>query len=182
MVDSSVTFQMVSIPEAAVILRLSESSVRRLVKAGQLEAERIQRPQGHVWLVKVPAPSSDQVDQPPDQIAASGDAPASTLSSQPAADAIAAMIQATLTPIIGPLVAELGSSRQLVERQADTIREQAEQIGTLRAERDAAQASILATQTATPSSEPAPAVWRRWWLAAFVLVSFAAVILLVWPR
>jgi hypothetical protein len=40
---------------------------------------------------------------------------------QPAGDAIAAMIQATLTPILGPLVAELAASRQANERSQDRV-------------------------------------------------------------
>lgn len=50
MVDSSVRFQPSTLPEAARILGVSESTVRRLVKAGKLEAERVLRPQGHVWI------------------------------------------------------------------------------------------------------------------------------------
>src|SRR5215211_2385217 len=68
MVDSSVRFQPSTLPEAARILGVSESTVRRLVKAGKLEAERVLRPQGHVWMVMVPAPSSDLPEDPPRRI------------------------------------------------------------------------------------------------------------------
>ena len=51
MVDNSVRFQPSTLPEAARILGVSESTVRRLVKAGELEAERVLRPQGHVWMI-----------------------------------------------------------------------------------------------------------------------------------
>ena len=71
MVDSSVRFQPSTLPEAARILGVSESTVRRLVKAGKLEAERVLRPQGHVWMVMVPAPSTDPPEEPPRWIGAS---------------------------------------------------------------------------------------------------------------
>lgn len=162
MADSSVTYQLVSIVEAARILALSESTVRRLVKAGRLEAEQVQRPQGHVWLVKVPAPATDQVEQPPIQIAASGGQP----------PALAAWV----TSVLEPLVAELSVTRQQLVVQA-------EQIGQLRAERDGLQASILAAQTATPLSESTGAGWRRWWPVALVLAGCLGVILLLsWTR
>jgi len=76
MLDSSVTYQPVSIADTATILRLSESSVRRLVEAGCLGAERVQPPQQHVWLVKAPARATEHVKQPPRRVGASGDAPA----------------------------------------------------------------------------------------------------------
>src|SRR3954471_5961978 len=75
MVDSSVRFQPSTLPEAARILGVSESTVRRLVKAGKLEAERVLRPQGHVWMVRGPAPSTEPAADPPRWIPASGDAP-----------------------------------------------------------------------------------------------------------
>ena len=49
-------------------------------------------------------------------------------------EAVASLIQATLTPIVAPLVAELAASRQANERQADAIRDQAERIDVLTAE------------------------------------------------
>ena len=52
----------------------------------------------------------------------------------PTADAMASLIQATLTPIIGPLVAEQAALRQMVERQADTIADLREERGRESAE------------------------------------------------
>jgi hypothetical protein len=69
------------------------------------------------------------------------------------ADALASLIRATLTPIIGPLVAELAASRQTIERQADQLVSQAETIGTLRAEVDALRASQQ-PQAASTAPEP----------------------------
>ena len=154
MADSSVTYQLVSIPEATTILRLSESSVRRLVKAGRLEAEQVQRPQGHVRLVKVPAPSTDQVEQPPSQIAASGDAPSTEPPASTPAEAMTALVQTTIATVLGPLVAEQAALRQIVERLADQLVQQAQTIRRVTAERDAIQqqhAAILAAHTSTGS-------------------------------
>ena len=51
MVDSSARFQPSTLPEAARILGVSESTVRRLVKAGKLEAERVA-----AWMTSVLEP------------------------------------------------------------------------------------------------------------------------------
>jgi len=76
------------------------------------------------------------------------------------AEALTTMIQASIVPIIGPLVAELAASRQMSERKDETIREQAETIGTLRSERDAARAEVAASEARhvalTPSGDPDP--------------------------
>jgi hypothetical protein len=61
------------------------------------------------------------------------------------------MIQATLTPIIAPLVGELAASRQTIERQADQLVGLAETIGTFRAEIEALR-SRTAVQTVEPTT------------------------------
>lgn len=133
-----VTTTPVTIEQAAAILGVSASTIRRRIKAGTLRVEEARRPQGIVWLVHLPpgtAPASATatVDTAP------VDTTAATL--QPPGDAIAAMIQATLTPIIAPLVGELAAQRQTNERLNETIRDQAGTIGTLRAELDAERRS-----------------------------------------
>lgn len=167
MVDSSDRFQLVSVAEAARILNLSESTVRRLVKSGRLEAEQVQRPQGHVWLVKVPSPSHQPPEQPPRQIGATGADP-------PGPPALTAWVSSVLEP----LVAELGASRHQLVSQAETI-------GQLRAE-NAALESRLALQESPQSAPlavtPAVTLWRSWgpWLLA--LAALVAAALLAWPR
>jgi excisionase family DNA binding protein len=54
------SYQAATVSDAARILGVSESTIRRLVRTGKLEAERVERPQGHAWLVKIPAPATDQ--------------------------------------------------------------------------------------------------------------------------
>jgi hypothetical protein len=135
-----VTTTPVTIEQAAAILGVSASTIRRRIRAGALRVEEARRPQGVVWLVHLPAGTA-----PAAEPATVDTAPVTTTATaaQPAGDAIAAMIQATLTPIIGPLVAELGASRQTIERQGEQLVSQAETIGTLQA-----QISTLAARTA----------------------------------
>lgn len=47
---------LLSIPEAADRLGISQTSVRRRIRAGRLRAERRGTPQGYVWLVEAPEP------------------------------------------------------------------------------------------------------------------------------
>jgi len=168
MADSSDSFQLVSVAEACRILNLSDSTVRRLLRAGRLEAEKVQRAQGHVWLVKVPAPTGTLSDDPPRQIGVADGHP-------PGPPALAAW----MSSVLEPMMAELSVTRHQLVSQAETI-------GRVTAERDAAQtahASILAAQSA-PASVGAPVpVWRSWWpwlmLLAVVVLSIT---LLVWLR
>jgi len=58
------------------------------------------------------------------------------------AEALASLIQATLTPIIAPLVAEQAALRQTVERQAEQLIGQAEMLGRQGAELEAAGVTV----------------------------------------
>src|SRR3954470_11296414 len=53
-----VTTRHVSVAEAARELGISPETVRRRIKAGQLEASRAIRPQGTVWEVSLPLTTS----------------------------------------------------------------------------------------------------------------------------
>jgi excisionase family DNA binding protein len=57
MSDSHGTYPRASVLEAAAILGVSPTTVRRMVRAGTLQAERVLRPQGHMFVVLLP-PSS----------------------------------------------------------------------------------------------------------------------------
>src|SRR5688572_11968887 len=156
MVDGSVRFQPSTLSEAARILGVSESTVRRLVKAGKLEAERVLRPQGHVWMVMVPAPSMDPPEDPPRWIGAS---PANPPEQPAASPALAAWMRSVLEP----LAAELGTSRQRIEdlgrengRQSAELERAASTIVSLGDELAAERAkSTLTASTAARSVEPA---------------------------
>src|SRR5215217_3954175 len=95
-----VTTTPVTIEQAAAILGVSASTIRRRIKAGNLRVEEARRPQGVVWLVHLPPGTA-----PASGTATVDTAPVDTTAAtpQPAGDAIAAMIQATLTPIVAPL-------------------------------------------------------------------------------
>src|SRR6476469_6485020 len=54
------------------------------------------------------------------------------------------MIQATLTPSVAPLVAELAASRQTIERQTGQLVSQAETIGRQGAELERAASTVVA--------------------------------------
>ena len=129
-----------SIHEAAVILGVSPNTVRRRVVAGSLRSERIARPQGEairVYLDHVPGEVPQQV--PPEVVP--GDVPNEVPpTSQPQvpdadrAEAMAALISASIVPVLAPLVGQLDASRQTVERQAERLVVQAETIGRQSAE------------------------------------------------
>jgi excisionase family DNA binding protein len=40
-----------TLQEAAAVLAISLNTLRRRIEAGQVRAERVERPQGHVWRV-----------------------------------------------------------------------------------------------------------------------------------
>src|SRR5215212_10802557 len=118
------TYQAVSIADAARILGISETTARRMVKSGRLEAERAERPQGHVWLVRIASPADGQVTSRHDLGAvAPADPPG-----QPA-------LSAWMSSVLEPLVAELRLARERIEDLAD---ERAQ----FRTERDAARAEV----------------------------------------
>jgi excisionase family DNA binding protein len=168
MADSSDSFQLVSVAEACRVLNVSDSTLRRLLRAGRLEAQKVQRPQGHIWLVKVPAPTGASSDDPPRQLGATDGHP-------PGPPALTAW----MTGVLEPLMAELSLSRQQLVSQAETI-------GQLRAENRALLAST-APQPAEPTTEsPIPLSRRltRWLVLGLVLVGVLSTVvaLLAWPR
>jgi excisionase family DNA binding protein len=137
MSDQPETYQRISVPEAAELLGVSVATVRRRIHDGSLRAERVQRPQGVVYVVLL---GTDHDRSASDQQV--GTTARLNQSAQPApAEAITAMIQAALTPIIAPLVGRLDAQRQTIERQADLLVSQAETIGRQSAEIEALRAA-----------------------------------------
>jgi excisionase family DNA binding protein len=180
MADSSDSFQLVSVAEACRILNVSDSTLRRLLRAGRLEAQKVERPQGHVWLVKVPAPTGTSSEDPPIQLGATDGHPPGL----PAADAMVSLIQTTIGTILGPLVGQIDAQRQTIERQADQLVSQAETIGELRATISTLEARTEAQSVEQPTERPG-GFWppcSAWLVAAAVLTVAAVVVLLMWPR
>src|SRR4051794_36122588 len=87
----------VTVEQAAAILGVSVTTVRRRIRAGVLRAEEARRPQGAVWLVYLP----------PDAIPPTAtDQPDATVVATAPTTAGDAMIAYTQT-LLGPLVAAL---------------------------------------------------------------------------
>ena len=128
-----------TLQEAAGILGVSLNTLRRRIEAGQVRAERVERPQGHVWRVHLDG--VQDADRPAGQNAAGTlpqDAP-STLQQTPAELMRAEAMAAYTRSILEPLVA------RLAEQEA-VIRDQAEQVGSLRARLDQAREQLRALE------------------------------------
>src|SRR4051812_34230092 len=131
-------FQLVTLPIAARILGVSESTVRRMVKAGKLEADRVERSQGHLWLVKLPAPSATSSDHPPTVATVEGSNP-------PGAEALTMWSAAILTPIM----ARMAEQDTTIRDQAETIGRQAAELERLRAPATPSESPVARRQTAS---------------------------------
>ena len=153
MTQQPVTFQQVTVSEAAGILGVSTQTVRRMIRRGQLEGERVHRAQGSAYVIRIVTPNvagdtgATVTQQPAPDVSRSiaPDQPA------PAADAMVSLIQTTIGTVLGPLVGQVDAFRQTVERQTEALRTLERENGELRAENRALLAS-----TATGAPEPTP--------------------------
>jgi hypothetical protein len=188
--DAPPTHRFVPVSEAVQVLGLSATTIRRRIEAGQLDAERLARPQGTVLQVKVPLDAPvPTTDTPPH----ANDAP-STPQEAPATPQDAPARTDQLVAVVVPLVAQIDALRLTVERQAERIAEQAETIGSLRAELTAERAKSTLTTPGSPDpvgTAPEPSSpfsrlrslspnWRAMLLGLVVLA--AMLLLLVVPR
>ena len=57
------TYQRISVPDAAKLLGISAATVRRRIRDGSLQAERVHRPQGITYVVLVGSNRSNQDDR-----------------------------------------------------------------------------------------------------------------------
>jgi excisionase family DNA binding protein len=178
-----VPYARVTVAEAAAILGVNVVTIRRMIKRGQLEAERVHRPQGSAYLVALPghgAGDETSTEQP------AQDMSRTQRTATPPAEAMVSLIQTTIATVLGPLVAELAASRQTNERQADRVAELERENGRLAAELVAERAKSSLTASPAPQSV-APTLdtftrWLRGWIApaVAVLTIVAVVVLLVW--
>jgi hypothetical protein len=166
--DAPPTHRFVPVAEATRILGLSATTIRRRIDAGELEAERVVRPQGTAFLVRVPP------DAPPGASEASG-----TPQDEPGTHHHVPAGSDHLVAVVVPLVAQIDALRMTVERQSAQLIEQAETIGRLTAELAAVRAqngtldASGATEDQKPSHKPPSAAtgapgtpwWRRWLVA-----------------
>jgi hypothetical protein len=164
-----------SLQDAAAVLGVSVNTLRKRIRSGQVSAERIQRPQGYVWQVHLDGlqPPDPPVGDPPIQ-----EAP-SRLQQPPQALMQAEAMAAYTRSLLEPLVAH-------VAELEGTVREQAETIGTLRAELVAERAkSSLAASTGPRSAEPTTATFSGRlrplapWLLGVLAISIVLVLLMV---
>jgi excisionase family DNA binding protein len=146
-----VPYTQVTVAEAAAVLGVNVVTIRRMIKRGQLEAERVHRPQGSAYLVKLPGHGADDaivMGQSVQDMSRTQGTPA------PApADAMVSLIQTTIGTVLGPLVAAQAALRQAVERQTGALRELERENGRLTAENEALRAA-QAVQDASGAPQP----------------------------
>jgi excisionase family DNA binding protein len=154
------TFQRVTVAEAAGILGVSTTTVRRMVKRGQLEGQQVLRPQGTAFVVLLPAePEHAAEDAAPTRRPSGGMARGNAAPSE--------QLTAWSATFLLPLVAT-------IERQADQLVSQAETIGTLRAERDILRAAHR--PGASNLELPARLVTVTPWLVLLGILALAGVV------
>jgi excisionase family DNA binding protein len=115
-----VPYARVTVAEAAERLGVSVVTIRRMIKRGRLEAERVHRPQGSAYLVTLPAAGADGTRD-----GASTERPVQNgfRTQGTRGEQLAAWSETFLLPLVAAL-----------ERSQATVRDQAETIGELRAE------------------------------------------------
>jgi excisionase family DNA binding protein len=155
----------VTVEQAAAILGVSVTTVRRRIRAGVLRAEEARRAQGPVWLVYLPADATSATTEPPPATSSVATAPTT-------AEAMATYTRSILEPLVAT-----------IERQAERIEGLALEVGELRAENRALEARTAA-QTPEPTAEPPTPpfpVWVAWspTVALLVVTLVLAVLLLV---
>jgi excisionase family DNA binding protein len=181
MADIHGMYQRASVVDAARLLGVSPTTVRRMVRAGTLEAERVERPQGHTFVVLVPTSS---------QSAATSSQRVSTeaRTEQPPAEAMVSLIQATIGAVLGPLVAEQAALRQTVERQTESLRTLERENGELRATLSTLTAPesplVASTGSQAPETAPGPFLerWRLSITAGVAVMALVAVVVLLAVR
>lgn len=154
-------YEPISVDEAASRLRVSPSTVRRMIRDGKLQAEREQRPQGEIVRVLWPAAVADARDVPPPATPAmpampSSEPPGSAPTTAPAND-LPAALSVALGPLNEALAAERAERQKLAQENAQ-LRERA-----ARAESDAAHEKQRAADLARQlERERGRSLWKPW--------------------
>jgi excisionase family DNA binding protein len=146
----------VSVAEAARVLGVSKSTVKRRIAAGQLDAEQLCRAQGVEYRVRiqrdVPVPPRDDPGRPAERSDSERQAPSTgTTRGDPAA----------ISAAVAPLLERLVVADAVIAGHTATIREQAETIGALRAELGTAHARIAELEAPAGSTLTAPTASER---------------------
>jgi len=118
-----------SFAEACALLGISAHTLRRRIQAGEIQAERVSRPQGYAWRVYVRREPAEQTSPH-----VTSDVPAAILHPQPAAagtppdgHALALALAPLVEAAVAPIRAELADVRAVL-----SARDQ--ELGQLRAE------------------------------------------------
>jgi excisionase family DNA binding protein len=150
----------VTIGEAAKLLNVHRNTVRNRIKAGRYNAHKVVTPQGETYSVTLESLSQDlpgsyhNPSQPPVHNNSIQDAQLQSVTTVDQQDAVVHLVQQMLIPF----VQELGETR--------------EELGRVRAERDALQSrlTVLQAQHAASPAEPENAsetrpqrVWWQFW-------------------
>jgi excisionase family DNA binding protein len=155
MSDQSETYQRVSVPQAAAVLGVSVATVRRMIRAGRLQAETVRRPQGIAYAVLLPTDHHARDERSGSDHQLGNTARSKESDPGQAAEAMVSLIRTTIATVLGPLAAQLDAHRLMVEHAQGQITWQAELIGRLTAERDAARAELAALKASnsTPDTD-----------------------------
>lgn len=149
--------ELVSVAEAAVRLGISQTEVRRRIRAGRLEAEEQERPQGTLLRVifYTPEDAPSPVNQPPE---AHQDAPAASLREilEPLTEAHERLFEAYRE--IADLRERVGRAEADASHATARADSLAEQLSATDRQRDAAEARALASE-----AEVAALRGRRRW-------------------
>jgi excisionase family DNA binding protein len=158
--DRSAAF---TLREAAAVLGISLNTLRRRIAAGQIRAERVQRPQGHVWQVHLHG-AATQEHRADSTVPLHG---AVTVQQPPAALAQAEAMATYTRSLLDPLVTRMAE-------QEGIIRELERENGRLSAENRALEAHTAPQNVETTKEAPAP-----WWRTpdAWITPAVATVVL-----
>lgn len=165
-IDASHAQRSVSVVEAARLLGIAPSTVRRQIRMGHLEAIREIRPQGSAWRVLLPGGTSDCVSEHrPRAGAATADGASHESPQEETRVNSPATVGATARPTtrehapldvlaLTALVEALAAAQVLAEQRAETIAQQAERLGYVTAERDTVRAELERLRAPAPSEQP----------------------------
>ena len=117
--------------EAAGILGVSTQTVRRMVKRGRLEGQRVHRPQGSAFLVSLPAE-----DGAGDTDATATQQPAGNVSRSKRQEQAGTpeLMAAWSETFLGPIMARMAEQETTIREQAETIGREAAELAALRAQ------------------------------------------------
>jgi len=111
MSQQGVTFQQVTVSEAAGILGVSTQTVRRMLRRGQREGERVHRPQGSAYVVTLPM---DGAAGDTDATATQQPAPNVSCASATPSELMAAWSETFLAPIMVWMAEQETTIRELL--------------------------------------------------------------------